>query len=294
MVYLVTGGAGFIGWHIVRKLLSDGHKVRILDWAKEAHTGNILETDDLETFVPGVDYILHQAAIPSVQRSLGTPLPTNRVNVEGTLNLLIAAQKYGVKRFVFASSSSVYGHQRLPKTEFQRCRPMSPYAVSKYAGEMYCHVFHEIHGVPVVILRYFNVFGPHQKADSLYAAIIPKLLRAAQTGDTVPIYGDGEQTRDFTYVENVVKANLLACETDGIEGGVFNVATGVETSLNQLIGVIERITGTQVATTCQKERKGDVRHSVASVDRIKHAMPAYVPGIGLKEGLKQTWEWMQS
>jgi UDP-glucose 4-epimerase len=286
-LYLVTGGCGFIGSHIVSELRRQGKRVRVLDIS---NGDDILDSDYLDICMDGVDYVLHQAAIPSIQRSIELPLHTNRVNVEGTLNVLAKAQQFGVKRFVFASSSSVYGkNPQCPKVETMTPEPISPYAVSKYAGELYCQCYYEIYNLPVVILRYFNVFGPGQEAQGDYAAIIPKLLEAAQTGEIISIYGDGEQSRDFTYIGNVVQANLLACEADGVEGETFNVATGTEMTLNVLIDAIEDVTGKQIGVTRKEKRKGDVRRSVASIRKAQDLL-GYSPNTDIKTALQQTWQ----
>ena len=289
--YLVTGGAGFIGSHIVNALRERGENVRIFD---------VVNGDDIRFSQPvgeameGVDCVIHQAAIPSVQRSLETPRFTNSVNVEGTLNLLMAAHNQGVKRFVYASSSSVYGkNAECPKYETMTPRPISPYAVSKYAGELYCQAFKETYDLPIVILRYFNVFGPGQKVDGPYAAVIPKFLKAYRDGTTATVYGDGLQARDFTYVDNVVVANLLACEKDEAVGETFNIGTGVETSLKRLLTRIARITWKTTSVRYEEARKGDVWRSVACINKA-HKLLDYCPEIDLDSGLALTWEWIKN
>ncbi|MBI4715913.1 MAG: SDR family oxidoreductase, partial [Nitrospirae bacterium] len=262
-MYLVTGGAGFIGSHIVEALRERGDRVRVLDNFSTGKRGNlpvttplleILEGDfrDPETCrraMAGVTYVLHQGALPSVPRSIADPLTSHEVNVTGTLNLLIAARDAGVRRFVFASSSSVYGDTpTLPKHEEMIPNPMSPYALNKLAGEYYCRIFHRLYGLSTVALRYFNVFGPRQDPTSQYSAVIPKFISALMAGKAPVIYGDGEQSRDFTYVEDCVRANLLACEADDAASGeAINAACNRRTTLNELFRVIQAAVGTEAA-----------------------------------------------
>lgn len=248
--YLVTGGAGFIGSNIVEELVDRNESVRVLDNLStgrreniepfmdkiEFIEGDLRDLDAVRKAVEGVDYVLHQGALPSVPRSIDEPLTTNEVNVNGTLKVLIAARDAGVKRVVYASSSSIYGNSEvLPKREDMPPNPLSPYAISKLAGENYCRIFYQIYGLETVCLRYFNVFGPRQDPTSQYSAVIPKFINAMLNGERPIIYGDGKQSRDFTFVANVVQANLLACEANGVAGELFNVACGERYTLLDLI-----------------------------------------------------------
>lgn len=297
--YLVTGGAGFIGSHIIRELVRSGERVRCLDNAVGSCLENLRDVqDDVDWFygdirnkhcameaLDGVDYVLHQAALPSVNRSIDVPDLTNDVNVSGTLNLLMGARDAGVRRFVYASSSSVYGNtEQLSKSEDMSPCPVSPYAVSKYAGELYCKSFYGIYGLPIVILRYFNVFGPGQKQRTQYSSVIANFLAAVLDRTPVVIYGDGKQTRDFTYVQNVVDANLLACSVDGIEGEVFNIASGVETSVNELLDLVNELSNCNLEVKYEPKRRGDVLHSVASIEKAKRLL-GYNPSVSLRMGL---------
>ena len=311
--YLITGGAEFIGSNIVGELVRRGEQVRILDNLSTGKRENIapllspganpgvefIEGDlrDLETVrraVEGVDYVLHQAALPSVQRSIEDPLTTSEVNARGTLNLLIAARDAGVKRVVYASSSSIYGDSpTLPKTEEMRPAPKSPYAASKLAGEHYCQAFHQVYGLETVILRYFNVFGPNQDPTSQYAAVIPKFVTAMLRGERPVIYGDGLQSRDFTYVTNVVRANLLAAEAEGVAGEVFNIACGKRYNLLELVAVINRILGTNLTPIHTAPRPGDVRHSQADISKAER-MLGYRVEVEFEEGLKRIVKWYKS
>jgi nucleoside-diphosphate-sugar epimerase len=233
------------------------------------------------------------AALPSVPRSIRTPIESNDVNVSGTLNVLIAARDLGVKRVVYGASSSAYGNTEvLPKTEDMAALPLSPYAVNKFAGELYCRVFHQVYGLETVSLRYFNVFGPRQDPMSQYSAVIPKFIGAALAGRPPVIFGDGEQSRDFTYVENVVEANLLACRAAGASGETINIACGTRVTLNELAGMIGRIVGTDVTPTYQPQRTGDVRHSLADIRKAERLL-GYRPRIGLEEGLRRTVGWLR-
>jgi UDP-glucose 4-epimerase len=287
-LYLVTGGCGFIGSHIVDELERRGKRVRVLD---------ILDGGDircsLHEIMQGVDYVLHQAAIPGVGQSLLKPLATNSVNVEGTLNLLEAATVYGVKRFVYASSSSVYGDTVIAhKRESMFPNPCSPYAASKYAGELYCDVYRKVYGLPTVSLRYFNVFGPRQQLNAKHTAVVPCFLDAALNGEPVAVEGHGDQSRDFTYVQNVVDANLLACHSDEASGA-FNIGCGEITSINELVGIVEGITGKRLTVDRRVARVGDVLYSTADISKARRVM-GYEPKVKLVEGLRLTWEWMQN
>ncbi len=239
----------------------------------------------------GIDFVLHQAALPSVARSVDNPIDSNEVNVNGTLNLLVAARDAGVKRFVYAASSSAYGNSpALPKNEDMPSHPLSPYAISKLLGEHYCRIFHTIYELETVSLRYFNVFGPRQDPASPYSAAIPKFINAILKGDPVTIYGDGEQSRDFTYVQNVVNANLLACEAPDAAGQVVNIACGDRISLNQLISVIEGNLGMRAKCVYTEPMPGDVKHSCADITRARELL-GYEPAVTFAEGLSKTVEW---
>jgi nucleoside-diphosphate-sugar epimerase len=311
-LYLVTGGAGFIGSHIVDEVLRRGEQVRVLDnfstgrrenlqsqisnfHAKrpslEVIEGDIRDLATVRQALAGVDYVLHQAALASVQRSVQAPLTTNEVNVTGTLNVLQAAREVEVKRVVFASSSSVYGDSpTLPKHEAMPTAPKSPYAVSKLAAERYALAFNIVYGLPIVALRYFNVFGPRQDPASQYSAVIPKFITAMLKGEAPVIYGDGLQSRDFTYVANVVNANLLACERDEAVGQVMNVACGERYSLLDLHAELQRILNIEIAPTFEPERPGDVKHSLAAIEMAQVGL-GYEPQVKWSEGLRQTAEW---
>ncbi|HIE09067.1 MAG TPA: SDR family oxidoreductase [Armatimonadetes bacterium] len=305
-IYLVTGGAGFIGSHIVERLVRLGKKVRVVDNLSTgrleniAHLldeiefieGDICDPDLVREAMEGVEFVLHQAAIPSVPRSVENPLSTHEANVTGTVNVLVAAKEAGVKRVVYASSSSVYGDQpELPKRENQPPAPKSPYAASKLAGEYYCLAFCHVYGLDVVCLRYFNVFGPRQDPDSPYAAVVPKFISAFIKGEPPTIHGDGEQTRDFTFVQNVVDANLLALKAEGAKGEVFNIASGKAVSVNRLARLIRELIGAvEVEPTYGPPRPGDIRHSWADISKAERIL-GYKPRWSLKEGLKATINW---
>lgn len=303
--YLVTGGAGFIGSHIAERLAGDGHEVRVFDNFSTGKRDNIdafanrcaiVEGDvrdaaAVDRAVRGVDFVIHEAALASVPRSINDPFSTNQVNVEGTLNLLIAARKHGVKRFVYASSSSVYGDsERLPKEEGMAPNPKSPYAVSKLAAEMYCLSFSEVFGMPTTCLRYFNVFGPRQDPESQYAAVIPLFVKALLGGERPTIFGDGEQSRDFTYVDNVVSANILAAASNLPGGKVYNVACGTKFTLNSLHRELNNLLGVKIEPVYDAPRPGDVKHSQASVRAIEQDM-GYKTIVPFAEGLRRTVRW---
>jgi nucleoside-diphosphate-sugar epimerase len=290
--YLVTGGAGFIGSHIVETLIARGERVRVLDNLATGSMENLrpfegrfemIEADcaDLASArraVAGCDYVLHEAAIPSVPRSVSDPVGTDRANCGGTVTMLEASREAGVKRFVFAGSSAAYGDTpTLPKREDMPVHPQSPYAVQKVAGEHYCGVFHQTHGLKTVVLRYFNVFGPRQDPRSEYAAVVPRFATAALRGEPVTVYGDGQQSRDFTPVASAVAANLLACEREEAVGHVINVARGERLSLLQLIDRIGTIVGRKVEVRFAPPRPGDVRHSLADIARARDLL-GYAPG----------------
>lgn len=309
-LFLVTGGAGFIGSNLVEAILRGGDDVRILDdfstgrrqnlheapgWAEagggrlEVVQGSLCDEDLRRRAVAGADYVLHQAAIPSVQRSVLEPVASNDVNVSGTLGMLVAARDAKVRRFVFASSSSLYGEsETLPKIETMAPAPISPYGLQKLAGETYCMLFHRLYGLPTVALRYFNVFGPRQDPASEYAAVIPRFLTALRDGHRPVVYGDGEQTRDFTYVANAVQANLRACTAGPAAlGRAYNVACGARVSLNQLLEMMAGLVGTTVRAEHAPPRPGDIRHSLASIDLARRDL-GYVPEVDLVEGLGRT------
>ena len=310
--YLVTGGAGFIGSHIVESLLRRGEKVVVLDdfatgraenleaalRTRPGHTpepevvrGDIRDPAIVRRAMHGASYVLHQAALPSVKRSVEDPMSTHEVNVTGTLNLLVAARDAGVQRFVYASSSSVYGDSpTLPKQESMTLSPLSPYAVSKLSGEHYCRVFHALYGLETIALRYFNVFGPRQDPTSQYAAVVPNFVTAALAGRPPIVHGDGLQSRDFTYVDNAVDANLKACAAPAAAvGRAYNVACGSAATLLDLLRVLERLTGSTIRPVYDSPRPGDVRHSLAAIDEARVWL-RYEPTIDLEEGLRRTIE----
>jgi nucleoside-diphosphate-sugar epimerase len=307
--YLVTGGAGFIGSNIVRKLLEIGEIVRVLDNFSTGKLENIAEFldkieliegdfSDLETAkksVEGIDYVLHQGAIPSVPRSVDDPIATNNANVLGTLSMLIASRDAGVKRFVYAASSSAYGDSPvMPKEESMPTAPKSPYAIQKLTGEQYCQNFHTLFGLETVCLRYFNVFGPKQDPESVYSAVIPLFIKKILKGETPTIFGDGETSRDFTYVENNVDACLKACVAPKeCAGQVINIACGTEVSLNQLVEKINKILGTSVVPKYEPERAGDVKHSLGDIKKAKKLL-SYESNVDFDEGLRRTVEFYKS
>jgi nucleoside-diphosphate-sugar epimerase len=300
---LVTGGAGFIGSHLAERLLRDGHEVRILDSFATGRRANVAVLDGVElvegdiqsyerahTAVRGCDHVLHQAALPSVPRSIQDPLTSAAVNTTGTLNVLLAARDAGVKRVVFASSSSVYGASTaLPKREDMMPLPISPYAVSKLAAESYCRVFSTIYGLECVALRYFNVFGPRQDPQSQYAAVVPRFITAALDGRRPVVYGDGEQSRDFTFIDNVVAANLLALTAPDAVGEAFNVACGERYTLNALLTLIGQVAGVDIAPEHVPARSGDVRHSQADIDKARRLL-GFEPHVGFVDGVRATIE----
>jgi len=304
MKFLVTGGGGFIGSHLAGHLAEAGHEVRILDNFATGRRSNLLALpDDVELVegdiqsyervhnaVVGCDVVFHQAALPSVPRSVQDPLTSNATNVTGTLNVLLAARDAGVRRVVFGSSSSIYGAGReLPKKEEMHPQPISPYAVAKLACEGYCRSFGEVYGLETVALRYFNVFGPRQDPRSQYAAVVPNFITALMAGEPPVIFGDGEQSRDFTYVRNVVDANVLAIDAQGVAGQVFNVACGERITLNRLLEELRDLLGAEVQAEYVARRPGDVPHSHADVSRASEAL-GYTPSVNLREGLRLTIE----
>ncbi|MDQ7799465.1 MAG: SDR family oxidoreductase [Candidatus Edwardsbacteria bacterium] len=301
MKYLVTGGAGFIGSNLTAELLNSGAQVRVLDNFSTGKRENLLPfkghqnmeliEGDLRSFhivrqaVKGIDYVLHQGALPSVPRSIADPITTNDVNILGTLNVLEAAKEFGVKRVVYASSSSIYGDSpTLPKTEDMPVRPLSPYALSKYTGERYCQIYHRVYGLETVCLRYFNVFGPNQDPTSQYSAVIPKFIKSIREDRQPIIYGDGTQSRDFTYVANVVFANILACRASNVSGEVFNIACSESHNLNDLVGEVNKILGKNIKPIYQTERSGDVKYSLADVKKARKILN-YTPKVNFMQGL---------
>ena len=303
--FLVTGGAGFIGSNIVEELIRRDIAVRVFDnfstgrrenlrdfgSAPEVIEGDLRSYHSVREAVAGVDVVLHQAALPSVPRSVRDPITSNDVNTDGTLNLLHAAHGAGVRRLVYASSSSVYGDAaELPKHEEMTPNPLSPYAVSKLAGEYYCRVFARVYGLETVCLRYFNVFGPRQDPGSQYSAVIPKFITAMLRGEAPVMYGDGEQTRDFTYVANVVQANLLAATVPCEPGLAINCACHERTSLNVLVGRLNEILGLTIRPVYRERRAGDVLHSFASIEKAARVL-GFVPAVGFREGLEKTVAW---
>jgi nucleoside-diphosphate-sugar epimerase len=300
--YLVTGGAGFIGSHISEELIRRGHRVRVVDSLVTGYQrnlrdgvefvkGDLAEPEVARAAVDGMDYVIHQAAIPSVPRSVDKPEESHRANVDATMQILLASRAAGIKRVVFAGSSSVYGDQPvLPKTETMPTNPLSPYALQKLMAEMYLQMFTRLYGLETVTTRYFNVFGPRQDPGSPYSGVISLFIKALNDGTTPVIYGDGEQTRDFTYVTNVVDGVLRAAETPGVGGQVFNVATNSRVSLNELLATLKKIFGSSVEPIYRESRQGDVRDSQADISKAEK-MLGYKPIVGLEEGLRKTVEW---
>ena len=305
--YLVTGGAGFIGSHLAEELLRRGHSVRVADslitgkHANLAHLpavefveGDLAELDVARRAVEGCEFVLHQAAIPSVPRSVKDPITSNRANVDATLNVAVAARDAGVRRVVFAGSSSEYGDTpTLPKREDMPPNPMSPYALQKVIGEQYLQMFTRLYGLETVSIRYFNVFGPRQDPSSPYSGVISVFATALIENRPPTIYGDGEQTRDFTYVANVVDGVLRACGAPEANGEAINVATGSRISLNELFRMMRAITGGDVEPIYAPARQGDVRHSQADISKARHLL-GYEPTVSFEEGLKRTIEWYRT
>jgi UDP-glucose 4-epimerase len=300
MKALVTGGAGFIGSNLVDALVERGDDVRVLDNFSTGNRANLAElVDDVEVVegelrsyervhaaTRGVEIVFHQGALPSVPRSVQDPLTTSAVNVEGTLNVLLAARDEGIRRIVFASSSSVYGNSdELPRVETQNPDPISPYGVSKLAAERYCVSFARVYPIETVALRYFNVFGPNQDPTSQYAAVVPRFVTTIAEERPVSVFGDGEQKRDFTFVSNIVEANLIAADADGVSGLVLNVATGRGTSVNELADTIGAVLGKEVEREYHAERVGDVRDSWADIDRARNLLD-WQPRVDLEAGLR--------
>jgi UDP-glucose 4-epimerase len=304
---LVTGGAGFIGSALVHRFVEQGEQVRVVDNFStgfrqnlddvldriELMEGDLAEMPMAEAAVRDVEFVLHEAAIPSVQRSVEDPVSSNRANVTATLNLLVAARHAKVKRFVYASSSSAYGDAEvLPKVETMPENPISPYALTKLTGERYCVVFHRIYGLSTVCLRYFNVFGPRQNPHSPYSAVISRFIDMGLDGKRPTVYGDGEQSRDFTYIDNVVDANLLACRAEAVDGMVFNIGTGERHTLNELLRSLSMIVGCKLDAVYMDRRAGDVQHSQADIGKARRFL-GYDPKVGFDEGLRRTVDWFR-
>jgi nucleoside-diphosphate-sugar epimerase len=308
MRYLVTGGAGFIGSNTVDELVRRGHGVVVLDDLSSGKEDNLAEVRSKITFMKGsitdieavqkamvqADYVIHLAARTSVPRSVKDPVDTNRINVDGTLNVLVAARDNKVKRVVFAASSSAYGDTpTLPKSEDMQPVPISPYGVSKYVGELYAQTFGRCYGLENVCLRYFNIFGPRQDPDSPYSGVLSRFSTAFLDSTPPVVFGNGEQTRDFTYVENAVQANILACEAPSASGRTFNIGTGHAVSLNQVLQMLQKASGKTLETKYEPAREGDIRDSLADI-RLAKEFLGYEPVVLFEEGLERTYTWYQA
>jgi nucleoside-diphosphate-sugar epimerase len=305
--YLVTGGAGFIGSHLAEELVRRGERVRVVDSfitgkrQNLAHLqgvdlieGDLADLDVARRAVEGMEYVLHQAAIPSVPRSVQDPITSNRANIDASLNVLVAARDAGVRRVVYAGSSSAYGNSpTLPKVETMPTAPLSPYALQKLVAEQYCQMFTRLYGLETVTIRYFNVFGPRQDPSSPYSGVISLFIRALVEGQRPTIYGDGEHTRDFTYVANVVDGVLRACEAPAASGEVINVATGGRISLNQLFHAVKELTGATGDPVYAEPRPGDVRDSQADIEKARRVL-GYEPIVGFAQGLEKTVAWFRT
>lgn len=308
MRYLVTGGAGFIGSNTVDELVRRGHSVVVLDDFSSGKEDNLAEIRNKITFIKGsitdievvrkamheAEYVLHLAARTSVPRSVKDPIETNKINIDGTLNVLVAAKELRVKRVVFAASSSAYGETpTLPKVETMQPQPISPYGVTKFVGELYGQTFGRCYGLENVALRYFNIFGPRQDPASPYSGVLAKFCMAFLEGSEPVVFGDGEQTRDFTYVENAVQANLLACEAPNVSGKVFNVGIGGRVSLNEVLNELGKITGKSLAAKYEPPRDGDIRDSQADISQAREYL-GYEPQVTFKDGLARTFDWYRA
>jgi nucleoside-diphosphate-sugar epimerase len=307
MRYLVTGGAGFIGSNMVDELVRRGHDVTVLDdlsAGKEEnlagvrekidfHIGSITDMAAVQSACKDVEYVIHLAARTSVPKSVKDPLETNRINIDGTLNVLVAARDAKVRRFVYAASSSAYGETpTLPKIETMQPEPISPYGVTKYVGELYAQVFGRTYGLENACVRYFNVFGPRQDPTSQYSGVLSRFMLAILENEQPVIYGDGEQTRDFTYIDNVVDETLRACEASGASGKVFNGGTGMRITLNEVLKLLEKITGREIQAKHDPPRTGDIRDSQADISLAGKVL-GYQPRVHFEEGLKRTWQWYE-
>ncbi len=309
MIYLVTGAAGFIGSNITRELLkknckvvgfdnfSTGKRENLKDFETKSNfelvEGDLTNPDDIQKALRDVIVVMHEAAVPSVQRSVENPIFVNDSNINGTLNLLIAARDRGVKKVIYASSSSIYGFdEKLPKKEDMSIDPLSPYALSKYTGERYCQIFSKIYNLPTVCLRYFNVFGPYQDPNSEYSAAIPKFINLMLKDQQPVIFGDGEQSRDFTYIENVVEANMLAAESN-VTDEIINIACGERISINEVVRMLNKILDKNIKPVFKDGRIGDVKHSLADISKAREKI-GYEPKYKFEEGLKKTVEWFKS
>jgi nucleoside-diphosphate-sugar epimerase len=308
MRYLVTGGAGFIGSNMVDELVRRGNDVTVLDdlsTGKEANlagvrnkvdfrAGSITDLETVQAACRGMDYVVHLAARTSVPKSVVDPLDTNRVNIDGTLNVLVAARDAKVRRFVYAASSSAYGETpTLPKVETMPPEPISPYGVTKYVGELYAQVFGRVYGLENASVRYFNVFGPRQDPTSQYSGVLSRFMLAVIAGEPPVIYGDGEQSRDFTYIDNVVDETLRACEARGASGKIFNGGTGARITLNEVLKLLEKISGKKIRAKYDPPRAGDIRDSQADISLARKVL-GYEPRVLFEEGLQRTWEWYES
>jgi nucleoside-diphosphate-sugar epimerase len=305
MRYLVTGGAGFIGSNIVDELVKRNHQVVVLDdlsAGKESnlagvrskidlHIGTITDLAAVQSAAKGVEFVIHLAARTSVPRSVKDPLETNHINIDGTLNVLVAARDAKVRRFVYAASSSAYGETpTLPKVESMQPEPISPYGVTKYVGELYAQAFGRTYGLENASVRYFNVFGPRQDPTSQYSGVLSRFMLAVIQGEAPVVFGDGEQTRDFTYIDNVVDETLRACEARDASGKVFNGGTGVRITLNQVLKMLEKITGRKIQPKYDPPRTGDIRDSQADIS-LARIILGYQPLVQFEEGLQRTWAW---
>jgi UDP-N-acetylglucosamine/UDP-N-acetyl-alpha-D-glucosaminouronate 4-epimerase len=308
MRYLITGGAGFIGSNIADELVRRGHQVVVLDdlsAGKESNLADVRSKIDLrigsvtdlaavQSACHGADYVIHLAARTSVPRSVENPIETNHVNIDGTLNVLVAARDAKVRRFVYAASSSAYGETpTLPKAEAMRPDPISPYGITKYVGELYAQVFGRVYGLENVCVRYFNVFGPRQDPTSQYSGVLSRFMLAVIEGRPPVVYGDGEQSRDFTFIENIVDETLRACEAKGASGMVFNGGTGARITLNQVLKLLEKITGKKMQAKYEPPHTGDIRDSQADAALARKVL-GYEPQVPFEEGLQRTWQWYKS
>jgi nucleoside-diphosphate-sugar epimerase len=308
MRYLVTGGAGFIGSNMVDELVRRGHEVTVLDdlsAGKESNLAGVRSKIDLrigsitdlataQAACHKMDYVIHLAARTSVPKSVKDPLESNKVNIDGTLNVLVAARDAKVRRFVFAASSSAYGETpTLPKVEDMQPQPISPYGVTKFVGELYAQVFGRVYGLENACVRYFNVFGPRQDPSSQYSGVLSRFMLAVIKNEAPVVYGDGEQSRDFTYIENVVDETLRACEAPGASGMVFNGGTGARITLNEVLRLLEKISGKKIKATYDPPRDGDIRDSQADITLARKTL-GYEPRVHFEDGLKRTWDWYKS